>query len=296
MARPHRRHRPAARGARAPQTAILRTLEALELEWDRPVLYQSSRLAAYRDAAERLLADGHAFRCRCSRSEIRAGGEAHLGPLSRAPAASARVAARGRRDSRRASSRASYASTTACRAHAETDLGATSGDYVIVRRDGLPAYHLAVVLDDAEQGVTTDRARRRLARIDGGARSSAGRARACRRRATTMCRSSSTSSKQKLSKQTGAAPVEAGRPAVAARVLELLGLDVPAELSGERPRVALAMGARALEHRRAAAAAASWRSAESRALRAPGARRKPRRRRRRACSSERGLGGRLRAP
>ena len=37
----------------------------------------------------------------------------------------------------------------------ETDLDATSGDYVIVRRDGLPAYHLAVVLDDAEQGVTT---------------------------------------------------------------------------------------------------------------------------------------------
>ena len=36
-----------------------------------------------------------------------------------------------------------------------TRLAATIGDYVIVRRDGLPAYHLAVVLDDAEQGVTT---------------------------------------------------------------------------------------------------------------------------------------------
>ncbi len=47
---------------------ILRTLEALGLEWDRSVLYQSSRQHAYREAAERLLASGQAFRCDCSRS------------------------------------------------------------------------------------------------------------------------------------------------------------------------------------------------------------------------------------
>src|SRR5690606_31039132 len=37
----------------------------------------------------------------------------------------------------------------------DVELAAALGDYVVVRRDGLPAYHLAVVLDDAEQGVTT---------------------------------------------------------------------------------------------------------------------------------------------
>ena len=55
---------------------ILRTLEAFELEWDRSVLYQSSRVEAYGAAAERLLGDGRAFRCRCSRSELRAGVDA----------------------------------------------------------------------------------------------------------------------------------------------------------------------------------------------------------------------------
>ena len=67
--------------------AILRTLEAFELEWDRPVLYQSARLEAYRATAERLLRDGRAFRCRCSRSEIRAGNEA---PSARYPGPAAR--------------------------------------------------------------------------------------------------------------------------------------------------------------------------------------------------------------
>ena len=59
----------------------------------------------------------------------------------------------------------------------ETDLAASLGDYVVVRRDGLPAYHLAVVLDDARQGVTERRTRRRSARLDRGPRPPSRRAR-----------------------------------------------------------------------------------------------------------------------
>ena len=50
---------------------ILQTLEAFELEWDRSVLYQSSRFEAYAAVADRLLAAGRAFRCRCSRAQLR---------------------------------------------------------------------------------------------------------------------------------------------------------------------------------------------------------------------------------
>ena len=132
---------------------ILRTLEAFELEWDRTVLYQSARLEAYAAAANQLLADGRAFRCRCSRSEIRAANDGESGRYPgtcrdlRVPRGDAAV--RVRVDA------GLVIFDDGLQGTIETDLLATLGDYVVVRRDGLPAYHLAVVLDDAEQGVTT---------------------------------------------------------------------------------------------------------------------------------------------
>jgi glutamyl-Q tRNA(Asp) synthetase len=213
--------------------SILRSLEALELEWDRPVLFQSSRLAAYRAAAERLLAEGRAFRCRCSRSEIRSGPE---GPSARYPGT--------------CRERALAAENTALRVRVEpgpvkvadglqgaleTDLGATSGDYVIVRRDGLPAYHLAAVLDDAEQGVTT--VVRGVDLLDSTA------AHVHLQRALGLPTPLYyhlpvvvNAQGQKLSKQTGAEAVDAREPGIAGRVLGLLGLEVPRELATERPR------------------------------------------------------------
>ena len=62
---------------------ILKTLEAFELTWDRRVLYQSTRRAAYDAVAEELLSARRAFRCRCSRSDIRA---ANDGESASAPA------------------------------------------------------------------------------------------------------------------------------------------------------------------------------------------------------------------
>ena len=133
--------------------AILRTLEAFELEWDRPVLYQSSRLEAYRAIAEQLLASEHAFRCRCSRSEIRAGNET---PSARYPGTCrTRQVPPGDAAIRARVDAGLVAVDDGLQGNTEVDLSASSGDYVIVRRDGLPAYHLAVVVDDAEQGVTT---------------------------------------------------------------------------------------------------------------------------------------------
>jgi len=214
--------------------AILRTLEAFELEWDRPVLFQSRRLAAYDAAAERLLASGRAFRCGCSRSEIRAANE---GDSARYPGTCRDLrippgdaAVRVRVDAGRVILDDGVQGTI------ETDLLASLGDYVIVRRDGLPAYHLAVVLDDAEQGVTT--VVRGVDLLDSTAahmhlQGVLGLALPRYYHLPVVVNERG----QKLSKQTGAPAVAAPDRTAAARVLGLLGLVVPAALEGERPGV-----------------------------------------------------------
>jgi glutamyl-Q tRNA(Asp) synthetase len=211
---------------------ILRTLEAFELEWDRPVLYQSSRIAAYQAAADRLLAADRAFRCRCSRSEIRAANEGESG---RYPGtcrdrhlAPGDAAVRVRVDAGR------VVLDDRVQGAIETDLAATLGDYVVVRRDGLPAYHLAVVLDDAEQGVTE--VVRGVDLLDSTAahihlQGVLGLATPQYDHLPVVVNAQ----KQKLSKQTGAAAVDARDRGTAARVLELLGLAVPQALAAEPP-------------------------------------------------------------
>jgi glutamyl-Q tRNA(Asp) synthetase len=133
---------------------ILRTLESLGLEWDRSVLYQSSRLNAYREAAERLLATGQAFRCNCSRSVVRAATETASGRYPgtcrdkrlTGPDTAIRV---------RVAQPSMIRFVDGLQGAHSTRLDESTGDYVVLRRDGLPAYHLAVVLDDAAQGITT---------------------------------------------------------------------------------------------------------------------------------------------
>lgn len=215
---------------------ILRTLEAFDLEWDRPVLYQSSRLAAYAEAADDLLASGRAFRCRCSRSEIRAANEGESGRYPgtcrdrRVPPGDAAVRVRVE---------AGLVSVVdGLQGTSDVDLSGVLGDYVVVRRDGLPAYHLAVVLDDAEQGVTT--VVRGVDLLDSTAahihlQRTLGLSTPEYHHLPVLVNEAG----QKLSKQTGAAAVDARDRSLAARVLRLLGLTVPPEMAGERPGVLL---------------------------------------------------------
>ena len=214
--------------------AILGTLEAFELEWDRSVLFQSRRLAAYDAAAERLLASGRAFRCRCSRSEIRAANEGESGRYPgtcrdlQIPPGDAAVRVRvepGR-----------VIFDDGLQGTIETDLLASLGDYIVVRRDGLPAYHLAVVLDDAEQGVTTvvrgvDLLDSTAAHVHLQGVFGLPTPRYFHLPVVVNER------RQKLSKQTGATAIDARDGGAAARVLEVLGLKVPTALAGERPGV-----------------------------------------------------------
>ena len=213
--------------------AILRMLEAFELHWDRSVLHQSTRYDAYRAAVAELLRRGLAFRCSCSRSAIRA---ANVAEGSRYPGT--------------CRARTQHDSSTAVRVRVEpgeqtfvdglqgtiaVDVAATSGDYVIWRRDELPAYHLAVVLDDAEQGVTTIVRGTDLLESTGvhvHLQRTAGLATPAYWHTPIVVNAAG----QKLSKRTGAEPLAADRAgSEARRVLGLLGAEVPRELEGARP-------------------------------------------------------------
>lgn len=127
---------------------ILATLAAFGMESDEPVLYQSRREPAYREALERLRADSHAFPCWCSRGDLEAQRNIHHEPCS-APADPARPPAWRMR----VPHETIHLDDTAVGSFAQ-DLHADAGDFVILRNDGWFAYQLAVVVDDAYQSIT----------------------------------------------------------------------------------------------------------------------------------------------
>jgi glutamyl-Q tRNA(Asp) synthetase len=137
--------------------AILRTLEAHGLYWDGEVVFQSRRLEAYVAALEALIASGHAFACPLSRTQLEASGSNHPGR-----AASAAALVPGMRCCADSSGIAwrldvpdqDIAFTDRIQGAQRMNLACNGGPFVIRRRDGLYAYQLAVVVDDAWQGIT----------------------------------------------------------------------------------------------------------------------------------------------
>jgi glutamyl-tRNA synthetase len=139
----------------------LRDLAALGLEWDSPVVFQSERLDRYHDAVERLRSDGLTYPCFCTRREIRDAASAPNGPASPDGAYPGTC-----RDLSSATQRRRHDAgrPAALRLRAQSELvhfrdaqcgvvEAMVDDLVLVRNDGVFAYNLAVVVDDAAQGV-----------------------------------------------------------------------------------------------------------------------------------------------
>jgi glutamyl-Q tRNA(Asp) synthetase len=129
--------------------AILAGLAAFGLEADATVRYQSGRGDAYAAALATLVAAGLAFPCRCSRVQVQARG-GHHGRCTDAAADAddGWTAWRLRVDD------GEVAFTDAVQGAYRQDVGREVGDVVLRRRDGLWAYQLAVVVDDADQGIT----------------------------------------------------------------------------------------------------------------------------------------------
>jgi glutamyl-Q tRNA(Asp) synthetase len=127
---------------------ILATLEAFGFRWDGVVLRQSERGAAYQSTLDRLAAQGLTFQCSCSRSELaeepRYPGHCRLGPREASDTMATRLKVEP----------GVVSFVDRIQGEYSQDVAHEVGDVILRRRDGLHAYLLAVVVDDAHQGVT----------------------------------------------------------------------------------------------------------------------------------------------
>jgi glutamyl-tRNA synthetase len=139
----------------------LADLRALGLDWDGPVVRQSERMILYEEAISRLDADERLYPCYCTRAEIRTAASAPHGisTAERYPGTCRELTA-AQRDEKEASGRPPALRVRAEGAriafqdrllghHEEGEVD----DFVVRRNDGAPAYQLAVVVDDADQGI-----------------------------------------------------------------------------------------------------------------------------------------------
>lgn len=134
---------------------ILRTLEDFAFEWDGAVMRQSERGDAYAGAIAELRARGALYPCACTRKELSDSalvlegervypGTCRDGPPPGRAARALRVRVRD----------AAIAFEDAIQGSTSQILEREVGDFVVSRADGLVAYQLAVVVDDAEQSIT----------------------------------------------------------------------------------------------------------------------------------------------
>lgn len=212
---------------------ILRTLEAFAFEWDGEVLVQSQRQDVYHAALQRLQAGGDVYPCACSRREIRActarravdGGLLYPGTCR-----TGLPAGRAARAWRMRVPAAEVCFADRIQGMIGQNLAEAVGDFVLLRADGEFAYQLAVVVDDAAQGISTvvrgvdllDSTPRQiwLARRLGVSIPDYGHLPVV-----------TNAQGEKLSKQTGAEPVHPGANSrLLATALEFLGHAVPAEM------------------------------------------------------------------
>ncbi len=134
---------------------ILRTLEAHGLHWDEDIVYQSNRSAAYGEAFLRLKERDLIYPCACSRREIAdstltRGHEQIYSGTCRNGLAPGKVARAWRvrvNDTR-------IALNDQLQGNLTQELATEVGDFILLRADGLFAYQLAVVVDDAAQEIT----------------------------------------------------------------------------------------------------------------------------------------------
>lgn len=136
---------------------ILRTLEYFGFEWDGQVLFQSQRFDAYEETLERLRGNRLVFACQCSRKQLIAE-TPEYGPLGMIyPGHCKNLNLDHQKYSQRLnlSCAGVQGFTDLHSGPFELDIGNQVGDTVIRRVDGVYAYHLAVVVDDAWQGINT---------------------------------------------------------------------------------------------------------------------------------------------
>jgi glutamyl-Q tRNA(Asp) synthetase len=129
--------------------SILTSLQRHGLYWDGEVLYQSTRSAAYAAALAALAQGGHLFFCDCSRANLEPDGVCRGACRTRQHDLAGPLAIRIN-----VPPDCEIGFTDLLQGPQHAALGASLADFVVRRKDGLDAYQLAVVVDDAAQGIT----------------------------------------------------------------------------------------------------------------------------------------------
>lgn len=217
---------------------ILHALEAYGLHWDHNVVYQSNRQHIYADALSALQKKGLVYSCSCSRKDILKRGErvysghCRKGHLTGQKQYAMRIKV----------PETTLSWNDLIQGPQVTELFQANGDFVVRRADGLYAYHLAVVIDDAKQGITesirgadllpSTSAQRYLQQVLDIAPLQYGHIPVA-----------VNAKGEKLSKQTGAVAISTSNPATTLfKVLQDLGQTPPDELEGSSIRDILRWG------------------------------------------------------
>ena len=208
---------------------MLRTLDLFGFEWDREVVVQSQRDDIYAVALQQLIYDDLIFPCTCSRKQLADADttvypgtcRARTLPLRKQHALRVRVPDE------------TIVFEDAVMGAQAQNLASECGDFVLRRRDGLYAYQLAVVVDDALQGVTE--VVRGADLLESTARQIyLQRALGYATPAYLHLPVAMDEHGAKLGKSTGAAVIDVKQPAaVMSRVLAFLGQNPPEELANE---------------------------------------------------------------
>lgn len=128
--------------------AILETLYDFGLHWDGDVMYQSDRSLEYRQLINDLMTEKKAYTCQCTRAKIKASGGIYLGTCRDLQLPTEHNAIRV------INTEKTSLFTDKIQGKVQCNLAQSAEDFVILRRDGLFAYQLAVVVDDIAQGIT----------------------------------------------------------------------------------------------------------------------------------------------
>lgn len=129
---------------------ILHTLEAFGFEWQGDVMYQSEQTEDYQQALEQLIEQSLVFPCVCSRKQLAASGsEIYPGTCRKH-----KLPETGEHALRLLATDITIEFDDLIMGQQSQNIARRCGDFVIKRRDGLFAYQLAVVVDDALQGIT----------------------------------------------------------------------------------------------------------------------------------------------
>lgn len=142
---------------------LFRDFEWLGFDWEGPVVFQSKRTEAYKDAFHELLAKNLVYPCFCSRADLHAASAPHQGEEIIYPGTCRNLSPdeqRKRFEVKDASYRIKVSSSLFSfedlfQGYGEFNLATMSGDFVVRRSDGVFAYQLAVAVDDAYMGVNS---------------------------------------------------------------------------------------------------------------------------------------------